>query len=230
MFFAAERQSRSSSRRVRNAIEEGIVLSPEMDISIGPPLRSRQPEKRLLHTVYPEFSSVSTRDVIRIADPDYSFPEPDERSEKRRKVSQPLLALSGDQDLQPIPESVKPTPKSRKEYNNLDELVKDFPELAKMIDEQQARLDRARVPAEYTVPYRKPVREDPKPVLASLPASAQDQGSNTMSTSSPPDLTTSAVPTPAEPALGTGGGLLSGMEAILSGKSEKPKLKSKYRR
>lgn len=230
MFFAAERQERSSTRRAREAADEGIILSPGMEISIGAPFKSRQPEKRHLNSVYPEFTSISTKELIKIADPTCEILEREERTAKKRKLALPLPALRGDVDVLPGPESVKPSPKAPKRYANLDEMVRDFPDIANIIAEQEARLERARVPLEYAVPYKKPLPEKPEPIFPALPSAVtEESGSKTMSTSSPPDLT-SVAPTPAEPATATGGsGLLAGIEAEL-GEETKRKLKPKYKR
>jgi hypothetical protein len=98
-------------------------------------------------------------------------------------------------------------------------MVRDFPDIAKMIAEQEARLERARVPVEYAVPYKKPLTEKPEPIFPALPSAVtEESGSKTMSTSSPPDLTCVG-----------GSGLLAGIEAAL-GEETKRKLKPKYKR
>ena len=227
MFFAAER-IRQTTRKVKRP--EGIVFSPEMEISVGAPETSRLPRRRSLETVYPHFASASVGDIIKLADPNYEEEKEEEEErpvKKHRVISASLPALKGDIDVAPSPEPLK----AKKEYNNLDQLIRDFPNLERLIEAQQAKMEKWTVSREFTKPYEKPKPEQ-KPLSISqgefFIKPPDSSGTQSMSTSSPPDLT-SVPPTPSEPALGVGGGLLAGIDDIF-GDRKRTTTKSKYRR
>lgn len=229
MFFAAEKERTAHKKRQSQAISDGITVDSRMDIHLGTPPRSRLPGREALSTVYPDFSAATVEDIIHIADPE--FLREKEPPLKRHRITTPLPALEGDRPEVQSPLSAKDTPKQPRRYDSLDDLIRTFPDLERIIAEQKSRLDAARIPLEYVKPYKKPFVES-KPLLPSIQSEPTqmikpaDESAQSMSTSTPPDLT-SAAPTPAEPATGTG--LLSGIDDLFGG-SKRSKLKSKSRR
>ena len=225
MFFAAEKEL--NARKRRKDMNDGITVEPGMVIHVGLSPSSKRPGIESLDVVYPAFSGVSMKEIIQIADPGFNE---EHRPTKRQKASGPIPALSGDISVPQSPASVQMSPKSKKHYNSLDDLIRTFPALEKLIADQQMKLDTNRVPVEFVRPFKKPA---PVPTAsARLPSAifeskpTDDTSGHSMSTSTPPDLTTGA-PTPAEP--GQAAGLLAGIDDLF-GESKKSKLKSKYRR
>jgi hypothetical protein len=232
MFLSLLRHKSRDQRPKEPTGDSGLITSPEMEISIRKPLRSRRPLTRRLEAVFPEFSLTSVEKVIRTVEPEYE-PSPTSQLNKRQKICPPAGAHRGDEDdvaLSPLSElSPRRTPST---YMSLDDLIKAFPGLNELVEQEKARIDRIRVPIEYILPYKKPSHDEPRPPISSQVISSHGQttesGTQSMSTSSPADLT-SAVATPTEPALGVGGGLLAGIDDLF-GQSKRSGIKSKYRR
>jgi hypothetical protein len=227
MFFAAEKERTVQKKRQSQAVSDHITVDSRMEIHLGALPRSRLPGREALTTVYPDFSAATVKDIIQIADPEVKFEA--EPPLKRHRITSALPVPRGDIPALQSPVSVRDSPQQTRRYDSLDDLIRTFPDLERIIAEQKSKLESTRIPLEYVKPYKKPLLES-KPLIPSNKSDAvqitKPSDAQSMSTSTPPDLT-SAAPTPAEPA--TGAGLLSGIDDLFGG-SKRSKLKPKSRR
>ena len=232
MFFAAERESRVPRKRTSGVSDDGINVNADMEISVGTPPRGLGLPRRSINSVYPAFANMSMREIIQIADPNYgeehsAVPPKKQRQREVEPVLSELVTPVGS------PKGLPPQPAkaSKPKCNTLEDLIRHFPELQSIIEEQEARVRDSRIPLEY-------VRQSERPKVAyikpSLPSSEEPKPTSMFSNLPSPDTSvqpsaviSKTVTPPSEPEP-VGGGLLAGIDDLF-GDSKKSKLKSRKR-
>lgn len=214
MFFAAARELRGEKRTSTAVDDSSINIDSNREIYLGPAPSSRFPLRKSIDIVYPEFSSVRLADLIRVADPVAGEPPAPAVKKPRLDSTEPSLCSDSSKS------AMDPTRESKlTKINTLGDLIKTFPDLEKMIDEEKTRQLRARVPLEYVREYVKPKIELKE---------VQPNPSNFSSFETP----SAGLSTPAEqskPVDRSGGGLLAGIDDLL-GSSRKTKTSRSSRR
>lgn len=224
MFLAAAREHRGEKRRSDTVESSDLYVDSNRELHLGSIPPSRYPMRKSIEVVYPEFASLKLADIIRIADLDIE--KDDIPSLKRFRQSETISILEGDESVcSPVQSSPKP---EISRISSLSELIAAFPRLQQMIDSENERQARSRIPLEFVQEYEKPTQEI-KPVV--VKSTESTVFSNIQNTTSDLKEISAGFSTPTEPVIEVqtpGGGLLAGIDDIF-GSSKKTKAKSSRR-
>lgn len=225
MFFAAERELQQKRRRKSEELRGQLSFVEDTGIAIGGTLPPKSPV-RALDAVYPDFTSTRTDDVIRIVSDIEALA--DKPATKKQKTS------DGRSQMDRVSSFISHQ-KSKNTHvtpQSFDELVKLFPQLQTILDEQQHKLESRRVADQYIHEVEKPKLTLPQAPQETTVSKKEETG-----TWQPNFAVDSTKPLELPPhptgiggsvtAANVGGGLLSGIDDLFG--SPKKKTRSKRR-
>jgi len=223
MFFAADRAFQERKRRKSHELSGEIKLDEDNMIVIG---KVRQPKNspKSIDAIYPDFSSKDIDDIVKvISEPDENIKPPPNKKSRTNGIT----ASNHNSSAHPL----NPSPSPKPRMDSWDDLIKLYPHLMGVFQQQQEKLNKQTVSDEY---IREVPKTKPLPALPIIGQADTKPSQSIFQTSS-----SSGQPAPAPTGLGLptavpapssgGGGLLSGIDDLF-GSSSGPKKKSTLKR
>lgn len=195
MFFSADREFRRLKRRISEELPGSLSVSPDMKVSIGDSGFPWAKQAHFRMSAYPEFADLTLSEIRAMGDP--MSPEESAPVNKKARVMRAAEPISSQDTV------IVAVPRRKSVVCTWEDLVELSPEFGDILREQQAKIDKSRLPLEFVQPS--------KPVLSSLPE---------------PVVKSDAFPVPV-PEKPVSEGMLAGIDEMFGSTSKSSKYKSK---